>query len=295
MHVRSPSFQLKNVPRNWFFDHPVPTHVVDALSIIFPAGERFFVRSVNHYAKSMDLTGSPADEQLARDIKTFFGQEGRHSRAHEDYIEMLETQGYKVRGFLKAYEFICFDIVERLSPPQLRLATTAACEHFTAIMAEDVFSTGALDAAHPVIRDLLKWHAAEEIEHRSVAFDVLQRVAPNFAWRVAGLGLAGVLLGTLWFLGTLYFLSQEEGPLPKPSRELRAFRKKQGSAARFFKRGIQTYLKRDFHPRDLPGDDLAAAFLASFEDLERTPQATKGKKRSAVSPLSNGYQKEVPA
>ena len=40
------------------------------------------------------------------------------------------------------------------------------------------------------MREMLAWHAAEEIEHKAVAFDVLQAVAPSYALRMAGLFFA---------------------------------------------------------------------------------------------------------
>jgi len=40
---------FEDLPRHWFFGHPIHTAVVNALSLLFPAGERFFIRSVKHF------------------------------------------------------------------------------------------------------------------------------------------------------------------------------------------------------------------------------------------------------
>ncbi len=274
MQVRSPWFPLDDsIPRHWFFGHPVPTHLANALSLLFPAGERFFVRSVRKYMKEIE-----ADPKQLADVRTFFGQEGRHASAHDEYIDMLEAQGYRVREFLKVYEAICFGLVERVSSPELRLAATAACEHFTALLAEEALREDDLAAAHPVIRDLLLWHACEEVEHRSVAFDVLQKVAPSYPLRLAGLALGGGLLGAFWVAGTITLLAQD-GDFPKtPTPELREFRKRKGSPFRVFSRGIRSYVRRDFHPNQLGGDRLAAEFLATFAQRPRpSARATRAK------------------
>ena len=44
-------------------------------------------------------------------------------------------------------------------------------------------------AAHPVMRQLLEWHALEELEHKAVAFDVLRAVNPSYALRITGMAL----------------------------------------------------------------------------------------------------------
>ncbi len=46
--VRKMGFDFSAVPRKWFFDSELPTHVANGLSLLFPAGERFFIRSVRH-------------------------------------------------------------------------------------------------------------------------------------------------------------------------------------------------------------------------------------------------------
>src|SRR5947209_7080777 len=66
-----------------------------------------------------------------------------------------------------------------------------------------------LDEAHPVMQDLLRWHAAEEIEHKCVAFDVLAAVDPRWSVRAAGLGIATIGLLGFWIAGTIHLLRQD--------------------------------------------------------------------------------------
>ena len=191
--VRSPGVDLDTpVPRHWFGGNAFATHLVNGVNLLFPAGERFFVRSVNHYLDRVD------DPLLRAQIKGFFGQEGRHAREHERVFRLLEEQGYDIERFLGLYERIAYGFIEKHAPHALSLATTAACEHFTALLAEDVLSSDVLDSAHPSMRALLLWHACEEIEHRAVAFDVLRQVNPSYALRIAGLAMATLMLGGFW-------------------------------------------------------------------------------------------------
>ena len=250
---RSPGVDLDApLPRLWFGDNVFATHLVNGLNLLFPAGERFFVRSVKHYLDRVD------DESLRAQIKGFFGQEGRHAKEHERVFERLEEQGFAVRPFLRAYEWFAYGVVERVSPPAIRLAATAACEHYTALLAEQALARDLLDLAHPTMRALLKWHAAEEIEHRAVAYDVLARVDPRYRTRVAGFAIASIMRGGFWLLGFATLIAQDEARA-RLAADSRAARNR--PRAKRFARGIRDYLRRDFHPSQRPLDALAAGYL----------------------------------
>jgi hypothetical protein len=49
-------------------------------------------------------------------------------------------------------------------------------EHYTAVLGQWILDAHQLDeaGADPAMMDLLRWHGAGEVEHRSVAFDVYQ-------------------------------------------------------------------------------------------------------------------------
>ena len=243
------------VPRHWFGGDPVATHIANGVNMLFPAGERFFVRSVNHYLDRID------DPELRAQVRGFFGQEGRHAKAHDDYNERLRQQGYQIDRFLAMYEKVGRGMLERMAPPALRLAATAAAEHFTAIMAENALSRNVLDQADPTMRELLTWHAAEEIEHKAVAFDVLRAVNPSYALRMAGLTYATVSLVSFWLLGTTTLLRQDGLTRRDVRRRMREMRGENPIVRNVFLRGIREYMRRDFHPDDNDNYHLARARL----------------------------------
>ena len=244
------------VPRHWMANNAVATAISNGVNMLFPAGERFFVRSVKHFA------GDIADPELRAQVKGFFGQEGRHAREHDRFNDIMRGQGFRIDGFLDFYERTQRRI-ERASPPKLRLATTAACEHFTAIMAEGAFTRGALDNADPRMQTLLAWHAAEEIEHKAVAFDVLQQVDPSYALRVAGMALATTFLAGYWIAATRMLLRQEGISGRQALRELRALGDRDPIVRRVFVSGIRAYLRRDFHPDQHDQRELAPRWFAA--------------------------------
>jgi len=247
---------LAAVPRAWFGGDQVATDISNGVNLLFPHGERFFVRSVKHFLA--DIT----DPALRDQIKGFFGQEGRHAHAHDELNAVLRAQGYEIDAFLASYKRIT-DWIEARSSPKLRLAATAAAEHFTASLAEGAFNRGVLDAADPRIQKLLAWHAAEEIEHKAVAFDVLQAVDPSYALRMIGLAYATVMLGGFWFWAARELMKQDGITLRGAWRHLRSLRGRDPIVRRVFGAGIRSYLRRDFHPSQIPNDGDAARWFAA--------------------------------
>jgi len=240
----------------------VATHVANGVNLLFPAGERFFVRSVKHYLDRIE------DEGLRARVRGFFGQEGRHAKEHDEFNRILEEQGYEVDRFLALYERIAYGIIEKVAPTHIRLSATAACEHFTAILAEDALRVRFLDIADSRMRELLLWHAAEEIEHRDVAYDVLQEIDPRYSTRVIGLAIGSACLAGFWIAGTMHLLEQERkrdglSAIGKHLRDLRSHQKTFGKRKPVFVPGIREYLKRDFHPSKNDIDGLARDYLAA--------------------------------
>jgi len=250
-------FAESGIPRHWLGGSMVGTALANGLNLVFPDGERFFVRSVRHYLDDIE------DPELRDRIKRFFGQEGQHAREHERLLEILREQGYDLDAFLHPYRHLAYEVLAPALPAKLRLSITAALEHFTASFAVHALSSGLLEQnAPPVLAELLMWHAAEEIEHKDVAYDVLQTVDDSYALRVAGLIAAVVALWGFWAHATVVLLRQEpDFDIRRVAREWLARgangqRPSNGMPAAFLQ-----YLAPDFHPNKVPNDELAFAYL----------------------------------
>ncbi|MFO0612938.1 MAG: metal-dependent hydrolase [Polyangiaceae bacterium] len=256
--VRKMGFDFTGLPRRWFGGRAIPTHVVNGLHLLFPAGERFFIRSVMHY---MDRIAD--DPALVQRVRAFAAQEGRHGTEHEASFETMEAQGLEIRKFLAWYDELAWQKLEPLFPPSFHLAVTVALEHFTASLAEVALNPGLLDAAHPIMRDLLQWHAAEEIEHKSVAFDVFEKVDGRYSVRIAGLLIATAALLGFWTVGTRALLKQERMTRAEVKAEREAG-KHLGSHWSIIRRAFVEYLRPGFHPDDVPNDQLAVDYFVAI-------------------------------
>jgi hypothetical protein len=133
---------------------------------MFPIGERFFIASVAAFRDKV------TDPKLAAEVKAFVAQEGMHTREHIDYndamrrvvdVDHVEEREAGLIAFLREH-----------TPPLYHLSVTCALEHFTAIMSHELLrGEEYLAGAEPTFGRMWTWHAIEECEHKSVAFDVL--------------------------------------------------------------------------------------------------------------------------
>ena len=244
------AFAYAALPKRWLADNAVATHFANGINLLIPHGERFFVRSVH---KHLHLIDDPA---LRADAKAFFGQKGTHAREHERFFDVLRAQGYEIEDFLERYGAIS-DAIERRMPDALKLAVTAAAEHYTALLGNAALSDGVFDEAHPAVRELLLWHAAEEIEHEAVAFDVLQAANSSYALRMAGMAIGSTMLVSFWLAATARLLRQDGYGLREIAAALRRFGADDRMGLRALARGLADYVRRDFHP--LQKDDLHLA------------------------------------
>jgi predicted metal-dependent hydrolase len=161
-----------DIPKYWFGGDPFKTRFFDALSTLFPEGEKFFIACVRDYREQI------ADPELEQQVKDFTRQEGQHGMVHTRFNDRLRQQGIDVDKILKVQVDIMFGFFRKRFSRAFTLAQTAAAEHMTAIMAHGFFARReTLDTADPRIRAMYAWHAIEEIEHKGVAFDVLKQVA----------------------------------------------------------------------------------------------------------------------
>ncbi len=175
IQIRHPKFDLTKDRKHWLGGDPLMSRVVDALSMFFPDGEKFFIDSVIRFKDEV------TDPALKKQVAAFAGQEGAHTAEHRKYNVIAAGKGApkaeRVAGFL-------LGTGRRFVSARGQLAVTVALEHLTATLADlilrDEKLAGTIDLEH---RKLLLWHAAEETEHKSVAFDVYKVVGGGFLRR----------------------------------------------------------------------------------------------------------------
>ncbi|MFY9178983.1 MAG: metal-dependent hydrolase [Venatoribacter sp.] len=168
------NFELDEIPRTWVKDDVFTSSFLSALSCLFPEGERMFMDAVR------DNLDKISDPQLLEQVKGFIKQEAIHGHEHAQYNAYLKKWGYpidKINNFEKKEKIW----MRKWLPASRRLAITCALEHFTAIMAHQLLTNSDFTQdMHPEFKQLWRWHAIEETEHKAVAFDVYQQAVGKY-------------------------------------------------------------------------------------------------------------------
>jgi uncharacterized protein len=168
--VRRRQFQFNQLPRYYYDNNPLLSALLTAMSSLFPNGERFFVHAVRQVRDQV------TDPHLQHDISGFIGQEAMHSHAHEDFNQFAIQQGINLQPVIDFEHRKIEQLKKRLSQKQ-QLAIVCALEHFTAIIAQHLLENIQFQRGfHPDVAQLWLWHALEESEHKSVAFDTYQAI-----------------------------------------------------------------------------------------------------------------------
>jgi predicted metal-dependent hydrolase len=176
-----------NVPRDWVLGDPFQTTFVDALSLLFPEGEKFFVESVKRMQPRL------TDPDLRAAVLGFIGQEAMHGREHRVFNQIIVAHGYRVAPRIETALKKFLIGVRRVLSPKSQLAVTCALEHFTAMLGETLLRDPRLRAEiDESVAVLWLWHALEETEHKAVAFDVYRAVGGGYLRRVSMMWLTTV-------------------------------------------------------------------------------------------------------
>ena len=251
--LRKPNLEFDaSIARHWMNGNAFATHFFNGLNLVFPDGERFFVKAVH------DHLGRITDPVLLRQAKEFAAQEGQHANQHEKYFDCLRAQGYEIDRYLRRFHHF-MTWTNRWVPASLRLSMTAGAEHYTAVLGAGAIEEFDLLAdADPTMRKLIIWHATEEVEHKAVAFDVLRATHPSYLLRIAGFVIATIALFGWSFAGTRMLLKQDRITRDDVAAQRKlALARDDGRGLARIRAGIRAYFRRDFHPNEQDHLELA--------------------------------------
>lgn len=232
--------------RHFIDNDIVMSHVVSTLSAVFPKGEDFFVNSVRNYRDRI------TDPELKRQVAGFIGQEAMHSREHERFNERLAEMGYPTLTIHRVVGAI-LGLGRKVLPKNVQLAITAALEHYTSTLAEVLLSDpAARGMMEGEVQSLFLWHALEESEHKTVAFDVYEQVSGNHfiranTMRLITIGFVGG--GALAVIASILLTDPGARRLGELRRSLARLRTSPW-LTRKVARDLMAYNRKGFHPDD---------------------------------------------
>ncbi len=215
---RKVQFDWSKTPLEWIPGHPYASHFINEINLLLPAGEFWFCRVYN---QAMPYV---TDDKLREDMKQFVRQEAMHARAHggavKEYLNhhQIETetntqQGDKLFEVLLADQPFGMTLPKRLEKPWLvfRLGIIAAVEHMTCVLGNYILENDKWDevGADATLLDLLRWHGAEEVEHRCVAFDAYRHLGGNYVSRYYLACITMPMIFALWVNGAAHIMKQD--------------------------------------------------------------------------------------
>lgn len=205
----------QDTPLHWIPSQPFASQLINALHLFLPPGELMFCRVFNAALPYI------SDDKLRDDVKAFVRQEAMHARAHQnatqDYLQAHGINTDKVIHFVQW-------LVEKgpLSLQSSRkqsekdrllvmVGVIAAIEHMTCFIGQYLLDNTIWEenGADPVMLDLLKWHGAEEIEHRCVAFDLYQHLGGTYRSRYYLMLASLPFLMTLLVVASIHIMRQD--------------------------------------------------------------------------------------
>lgn len=273
--ARHVKFDWQNTSPVWVPNDPFTSHFINVLHLLLPEGELWFCRVYN---KALPLVTTP---ELREQVRGFIRQEAIHSRSHAAVLDhFYEAHHVNTEPYTRKVRWLFTQLLGdhplsiQSQWPWLvhawlvfRLGVIAAIEHYTCIIGKWILESRGLDQADadPVMMDLLRWHGAEEVEHRSVAHDLFVSVGGGYVQRLLLMLLVGPILLALWLWGTRYFLQQ----CSEPGQRFRLLREWRRAAEQdrlpslsMLLQAASRYLRRDFHPEHEAETALADDYLA---------------------------------
>ena len=188
---------------------PELASVANAVSLLMPHAEPYVVDVVRAELPHLD-------EPLAEEAAAWIGQETAHHGAHHRFNRTLVARRPALDR-VDRWAATTFGWLARRSS-RFGLAYAAGFETlaFTVARWVDRRSSTLFRGADPVPTTLFLWHLAEEVEHKTVAFDVHRARGGG---RVSlAVGMVTAMLVTAWFtlLGTLVGMAAS-GRIWRPS------------------------------------------------------------------------------
>ncbi|MDB4976968.1 MAG: hypothetical protein JWN48_5309 [Myxococcaceae bacterium] len=254
----------ESIPRYWHGGRKSVSQFLNNLSVFFPVGERFFIASMKAHKDFIK------DPKLQAEARAFYAQEGIHSREHVRYNAMLREQGYPIEAMEKRVDQL-LKLVSKLTPNRIQQGVTCALDQFTALMADLLLTDDRLmEGADPTMARLWRGHAAEENEHKAVAFDVFKAAGGTYAERSLTMLGATVIFWAKVFEHQVRMMSHDKTVFDL--KEWYALGKFLFVEPGGFMRLIPTYFsyfRPSFHPWDHDNSKLLEAWKL---EIEKAPE-----------------------
>ena len=157
MIIRRMNFPYPEGLRGWWnSSRPEFSHMVNSGLLAMPFLEPYLIDVMKQARARI------TDPALQHDVDQYIAQESTHFRLHQQFNRRLADMGYRA---VPEHEAMGLCVGHML-------------------VEDRAFLFGDAD---PAVSSLILWHFVEEIEHKTVTYDVFEALDGRYAWRIYGL------------------------------------------------------------------------------------------------------------
>ncbi len=161
-------------------DEPGLSYTFVGTWMLLPYLEPYLIRSMR---EALPRIESP---DLRADVQAFCAQEGQHYREHARANDVVRRRLPGARGLADLEREIAaeFEAFSKQRSLRWNLAYAEGFEALTAAQSLTQFEERVFARMTGPLRDLMEWHIMEELEHRTVAFDVYRTLFGGYFYRL---------------------------------------------------------------------------------------------------------------
>lgn len=248
------------VNKDWLAGNPFLTHFFTGFAAQFPEGERFMIDAVKEFRNEIDK-----QSELGREVSGFIGQEAHHAAAHDELNAFLDRQGAPTIAIDSQTRW-AISIIKKIFGSKNQLAMTAGLEHFTSMFGTAVLRNPEIaESVDPMIRPMFVWHAIEEVEHNTVAYDVYQQIDGSYTRRISMYLVSTALLTIFIGLSQLRLaISDPRALSPKSLLGGFSWMFGFGKSSGYIRKMVPEFLQY-FNPKFHPANDEKAQMLEQWQ------------------------------
>jgi predicted metal-dependent hydrolase len=175
----------------------------NSVSLIMPYAEPYFVKSVRSVLPQLDA-------RLAARTEDYLKQELQHHVQHRRFNAVIATHYpriVRIEGWMRR----TYGWLSRTRSQRFNLAFAAGSETIAYAIARwsETHLGEFFEGADPIAATLFLWHLAEEVEHKTVAYDVYEQVDGSRLRYGAAITLSFVILAWFTIISTFSMLRSE--------------------------------------------------------------------------------------
>ena len=188
IRVRKIRFSFEDVPIDFAISDEtlLDTLPLLGLSMTMPYLEPYLIRTMKLAIKQI------REPALVEDVRRFSQQEGHHFRNHADFnVRIRDSFDAATSAALRGIEVALEADYQRFTHEKTLRFNLAYAEGFEAMTCASALASAEYGAFEGMPGgEIWAWHMAEEIEHRTVAFQVYDHLVGSYPYRLIAGGYA---------------------------------------------------------------------------------------------------------